>query len=319
MLSLPDFKQKKIIFIESKDLKKLSLQNENLTIKEDEKIIQQNPFHSIFVVFIIGECTLSSRLLKKITQYGVMIHLLDFNLQPYLSFGGETEGNFLLRQKQYNDDKNFLMAKWLMQLKINNQLSLLKQKRNKDEKHKIAIQQIKELHQKISSCQDEQSLLGIEGSSAKIFFKIYFSCCDWQGRKPRSKCDENNVLLDIGYTYLFNFIESQLRLYGFDVYKGFYHNFFWQRKSLVCDLMEVFRCLIDKVFYKMYALKQFDKNDFELKKNCFQLKRGNKKYSKIFLQALMNEKENIFCFIQKYYRAVMQEKEIEEFPIFEFN
>ena len=52
--------------------------------------------------------------------------------------------------------------------------------------------------------------------------------------------------MDIGYTYLFNFIDALLRLYGFDTYLGFYHKEFYQRKSLVCDVVEPFRCIIDK-------------------------------------------------------------------------
>ena len=33
---------------------------------------------------------------------------------------------------------------------------------------------------------------------------------DWLGRKPRVKSDYINAILDIGYTYLFNFVECCL-------------------------------------------------------------------------------------------------------------
>lgn len=71
---------------------------------------------------------------------------------------------------------------------------------------------------------------------------------------PRTRADIPNLLMDIGYTFIYNFVEANLNLYGFDIYKGFYHQLFFERKSLVCDLVEPFRCLIDKQIRKMYNL-----------------------------------------------------------------
>ena len=56
----------------------------------------------------------------------------------------------------------------------------------------------------------------------------------------------------------FNCMDSLLRLYGFDTYKGFYHKLFFQRKSLACDVMEPFRCVIDKQILKAFNLGQID-------------------------------------------------------------
>ena len=69
----------------------------------------------------------------------------------------------------------------------------------------------------------------------------------------------------------FNFIECNLRLYGFDIYRGFYHTLFYERKSLVCDLVEPFRCIIDQAIYRAYRLKQIDLNDFGHKNHQYYL------------------------------------------------
>ena len=310
MLTLPDFREKKIVFIESKNIKDICYKNDNLTVKEDDKIIQQNSFYTIFVIFVVGECTLTTHFLKKINQHGIMLYLLNFNLYPYLPIGGETEGNTLLRKKQYHSKNHLLQSKWLLSLKIKNQLSLLQKNRKKTQQQKEAIQNIKGLLLKIPRCQNLDSLLGIEGNVAKSFFKNYFQNCNWKGRKPRTKFDINNVLLDIGYTYLANFIECHLRIYGFDIYYGFCHQLFYQRKSLVCDLVEPFRCIIDETLFKMYSYRQLDEKDFEKKEHCYQIKRGfSKKYSKFFLETIFNRREEIFTFIQKYYRTIIQDKE----------
>lgn len=108
---------------------------------------------------------------------------------------------------------------------------------------------------------------------------------------------------------MFNFVEANLRLYGFDIYKGFYHTEFYQRKSLVCDLVEPFRCVIDGALHKMLSLKTFDEKDFEVRKGAYHLKKGcGKKYIKVFLEAIMQNKEEIFLFLQSYYRKTMKGK-----------
>jgi len=82
---------------------------------------------------------------------------------------------------------------------------------------------------------------------------------------PRTRNDIINFLMDIGYSFLYNFIEANLCLYGFDVYKGVYHKLFYERKSLACDLVEPFRCIIDKKIRKMHNLGQINEQDFKFK------------------------------------------------------
>lgn len=316
MLSLPDFREKQILFIESHQIKEISFLNENLTIKEDRKIVRQVPFHKIFSIFVIGNCTLTSVFIKKCMRYGIILVLMEKNFSVYSVIGGETEGNFLLREKQYVTENNLEQSQWIIRNKISNQIQLLKKIRSKNRKEKNAISSIKKLLYQISEIQSPKKLLGIEGSASKIFFQTYFRKMNWHGRKPRTKYDELNVLFDIGYTYLFNFIDAHLRLYGFDTYKGFYHTEFYQRKSLVCDLIEPFRCLIDEAIRKAHNLKQFDVQDFEIKKNEYHLKTGyGKKYAQIFLGAIMTQKEEIFTYLQTYYRQTM--KGTSDFPFFD--
>jgi hypothetical protein len=53
MLSLPDFEQKQIIFIESFDTKNINFENENLVIKEDNIIKNKVSLYKIFCIFLI--------------------------------------------------------------------------------------------------------------------------------------------------------------------------------------------------------------------------------------------------------------------------
>jgi CRISPR-associated protein Cas1 len=123
---------------------------------------------------------------------------------------------------------------------------------------------------------------------------------------PRAKPDVLNILMDIGYTFLFNFIDALLRLYGFDTYKGIYHQLFFQRKSLACDLVEPFRCLIDKQILKSYHLRQIDKKDFIVKEGqVFLSYDKQQKYLQIFSECIMKDKEDVFKYIRDFYYFIL--------------
>ena len=89
------------------------------------------------------------------------------------------------------------------------------------------------------------------------------------------------------------------------------------RKSLVCDLVEPFRVIIDFQVRKSINLGQFKEDDFNEVNGAYLLKwTANKKYISILTGALLERKSEIFLYIQSYYRAFMKSKPSSEFPIF---
>ncbi len=108
-----------------------------------------------------------------------------------------------------------------------------------------------------------------------------------------------------------------LNIYGFDTYCGVLHKQFYMRKSLSCDLIEPFRIIVDIQVRKSVNLKQFVKEDFEINNLSYRLKWDcNKKYVSILLSAILEHKNEIFIYIQSYYRAFIKSKRTEEFPIY---
>lgn len=69
MMQYPDFEEKQIIFLQSYELKSLSLDNQNLVIKVDGKIQNKVSLYKIFAVFIIGEITLSSKIIQTFQEF----------------------------------------------------------------------------------------------------------------------------------------------------------------------------------------------------------------------------------------------------------
>lgn len=318
MLSRPDFMEKQVLFIESDNSKKLKFKNSNLVlVDENNRIVLQHPCSRIFVVFIVGEFSITSVLIKNAKKNAIPLVFLQYSLKPYFSILPDNKGNFLLRKKQYTNTNDLEIAKQVINNKIKNQVSLMTSLRYKTVNEKSSISKVKGLSKQINFAQNSQELLGIEGTASKLFFETYFKNLDFNGRRPRCKDDIFNLLLDIGYHYLFNFVEANLELYGFDTYYGFYHKLFFQRKSLVCDLIEPFRCIIDRRIRKSFNLKQINKDDFYFKNGQFYIKREfNKKYSELMLKEILQHKEKIFLYVQSYYRSFIKGKGIDEFPTF---
>jgi CRISPR-associated protein Cas1 len=162
--------------------------------------------------------------------------------------------------------------------------------------------------------------MGIEGVSSRMYFEAWFFDMDWKGRQPRAKRDILNVLMDIGYTYLFNIVEAMLNLYGFDLYKGVLHQNFYQRKSLVCDMVEPFRIIIDRQLKNASNLNQINEADFNFEYGRYNLKYDKSKtYTQWMVKSVLDYKEDIFKYVQQYYRWFMKNKPIDEFPQFIFN
>ncbi len=318
MIQLPDFKEKQIVFVQGGkdgDLNDLKFKNDNLAFYKDGKLINQISCHRLFALFILGDATITTVLIRKLLSYGVSLFFMSRNLSVYASFGAVAEGNYFLRHNQYyfNDDLGF--AKNLIKNKCYNQLELLKLSVPIIFKEKSKLNKFKEIEEKIEKAKDLNELLGLEGSFTKFYFANYFKKIEWYRRMPRTKVDLPNILLDLGYTMLFNFVDSLLRLHGFDTYRGIYHQLFFQRKSLTCDVMEPFRCIIERALLKAYNLKQVDKDDFKLIKGRYVIKyEESRKYLKLFSETIMENKEDIFSYVKAFYFCILNKK--QDYPFY---
>lgn len=316
MLTAPDFDAKKILIIYSNEGEKISFSNDNIVVKDiSGKLKLQYTCYKIFAIYIVGGVSITSGLIEKSKKFGFSIVLMNTNFKVYETLNCKLEGNTLLRSKQYNTTRQLDIAKSIISNKIVNQRYFLSTIRNKSTELKQVIELLDKYITTIYAVKDNYELMGIEGIASKIYFKQIFKDNNWKGRQPRVKKDIINLLLDIGYTVLFNFIDSVLNIYGFDIYKGNLHQEFFKRKSLVCDMIEPFRCIIDYKIRKMYNLKQIDESDFFCDNGRYQLEwKNSAKYIKCFVEEIVKYKMDIFNYVQAYYRWFIKEKKVEDFP-----
>lgn len=318
MLSTKDFQERQIVFVRLQDHEKICFRNDNILIKDkDDTIKFQTTCYLLFALYIVGTLTITSPILQQAQRFGFSIILMNQNFRVYGYFFAKAEGNTLLRRMQYTYQGNEVGA-WIIANKIKNQRETLNLFRKKNTELKTAIETL-DLYSDAVKEPDLTipEIMGIEGMSSKLYFKHLFAGTGWTARRPRVKQDPTNCLLDIGYTMLFNLIEGLLQMYGFDTYVGVLHREFFHRKSLACDIVEPFRPVIDRAIMKAIHLGQVDESDFYLTQRQYSLF-GKKAtpYLQMLSHALMDKKNEMFLYVQQYYRAFIRGKDINEFPIF---
>ena len=280
--------------------------------KEEKRVLTKLPFQKILALFIVGHIHVTTPLIEKCKKNNVALVVMKPTLRPVFYWADAAEANFLIRKRQYEFNKEDIsIARILVANKIANQQSLLQKTRKNDDITSYGIECCKKYKDLAQQSSEYNELMGIEGRCAKIFFAAYFQDCGWKGRKPRIKSDYINS------TYLFNYIECFVRMFGFDIYVGVYHRLWFKRKSLICDLMEPFRCIIDKTIHTAINRKQFSESDYEIYKGEYHLKREkNKDYNKVFFDALVPYKTEVFKYVQTYYRCFMNKKDVCLYPTF---
>ena len=315
MLTEPDFIEKKIIIIMPQKGDKISFKNDNIIITDiDGKIKFQLTCYKLFAIFVIGGFTLTTGIIEKSKKFGFSIVLFTTTFKVYATINYKMEGNTLLRKKQYETEKSNGIAKAIIINKIKNQRDTLKKLRDRTVADGIINLDI-QIEKLIKNELNDYEIMGIEGIAAKVYFNRLFKGYEWNGRQPRVKRDKINLLMDIGYTVLFNYIEAILNIYGFDIYKGNLHKEFYKRKSLVCDIIEPFRPIIDYKIRKCINLKQLDNYKYTIDNGQYHIDwRDGANYMLLILEAINEYKKEIFEYIQQYYRWTMKEKEICDFP-----
>lgn len=318
MISQNDFQNKQIVFYVPAFGDKMSFANDNLVIKDREGNIKlQVTCYRIFIIFVVGDTSFTTGIINRSNKFGFSICLMNRNLKVYKFISSRMEGNTVLRSIQYHYNSNEIGQRIILN-KVMNQRSAIVNIRNKNQLQKEAIVKLDDYIKRLESETLElHEILGLEGSASRVYFPQIFDKVKWNGRKPRIKMDVVNASMDIGYTILFNIIDGLVNVYGFDEYCGVLHKKFYMRKSLVCDLMEPFRPIVDYTIRKNINLGAIKEDDFSVINNSYILQwKYSNKYARLFLEEILKYKDDLFLYIQSYYRAFMKQKAIDEYPLY---
>ena len=321
MLTHKDIEFRTIFVINCTNSRTLRVCNGELLLEDnaENRTLTKMPFQKILALFVVGSISITTPLLENCRKFNVAIVVVKQTFRPVFFWAAGSDGNFNLRRRQHTfPDGDISIAKVIVRNKIANQLALLKKTRMNDNLVNYAKQQCEKAMSDIQSISDYKQLLGTEGYVARSFFAAYFQQVGWKSRMPRVKPDALNATLDLGYTILFNFVECFASIFGFDLYVGIYHRRWFMRKSLICDLMEPFRCIIDRETRTAFRKRRCSESDFVVRGGRYQLKYENiGKYCNMFFEAIVAYKTKIFGYMQEYYRCFSKGRDVELYPLFQ--
>ena len=127
MLDRPDFEKKQIVFLFANEGEKLTFQNDNLVVRRKDKSIKyQITCYRVFIVFVIGDLSITTGLIRRARKFEFVICLMTHSFRVYSIIGNRMEGNTLLHRKQYMYDGTDI-AQFIGKNKIRNQREALNQ------------------------------------------------------------------------------------------------------------------------------------------------------------------------------------------------
>lgn len=200
----------------------------------------------------------------------------------WFSFGGWFAGlgtglpgrNVELRRRQalVADEGGLSIAQQVIRGKILNSRTLLR--RNARRRPQSVLDALKRLADQAAAAPSVASLLGIEGTAARLYFGAFTSMIrddkrlpgsgfTFDGRRRRPPPDPVNCLLSYVYGLLAKELTVVAHAVGFDPYLGFYHRPRFGRPALALDLAEEFRPLIaESVVINLINNGEVSRGDF---------------------------------------------------------
>lgn len=263
----------------------LSLDNDNVVVNLNEKVLGRFPLHTLEQILYFGYKGASPALMGKCARYGIGLSFFGTNGRFLAKVNGEFHGNVLLRKTQYriSDDerasclfaRNFITGKilnsrrFIDRIRRDHALSVDSGPMEKVE-HQLMVSA-----RQARSCENLDVLRGIEGEAASLYFSVFNELIlqnkaffNFSGRIKRPPTDPINALLSFMYTVLSNDCASALEGVGLDAYVGFLHRDRPGRKSLALDLMEEFRSIyVDRFVVSLINNRMLNSQSFELQED----------------------------------------------------
>ena len=257
----------------------LRKKNNCFLIKNEDKVFEVS-VNKIDSILITTSAYISTDAIKFAVENNIDIVFLDYHGDPYGRVWHSKLGSTtLIRRRQleiYDKDMGLRLVKDWTNKKLQNQIFLLKKlKKTRTEKNLEIEQGIEKI---VRLCEDlkkingtieekRQEILGLEGMASKTYFDVinFIMPAEFKfverSRQPAK--DEFNCLLNYGYGVLYSKVEKACIIAGLDPYIGFMHTDNYNKKSLVFDIIEMFRVFVDETVIYLFSKRQVKKEYFD--------------------------------------------------------
>ena len=231
-------------------------------------------------ILITTAAYITTDAIKLAVDNNIDIVFLDSHGDPYGRVWHPKLGSTtLIRRRQlevYDTLDGLNLAKEWGLRKLENQIDLLgRMRKTREEKRDLldgyileienSREQMKRLRGTIES--RRQDMLGLEGMAARAYFEAISSIMPekyrFAGRSRNPAKDEFNALLNYGYGVLYSLVEKGCIIAGLDPYLGFLHSDSYNKKSLVFDIIEMFRIYVDETVVFLFSRRMVQDGFFE--------------------------------------------------------
>ena len=214
----------------------------------------------------------------KCAEYGIAVNFISPQGKFLARVQGKTKGNVYLRKEQFElfSIPQLDLIRNTVAAKLSNTRYLIRRSLhdnpdiNSDGALTDCIKYLENGIKTVYETSDKDIIMGIEGSCAKAYFDIFDRLILHQkedfylaNRTKRPPLDRVNAMLSFLYTIAISSYTSALESVGLDSCLGFYHALRSGRSSLSCDLVEEFRCVVERLVLTMINLKMIKPEDFE--------------------------------------------------------
>jgi len=255
----------------------LGCDKENFIVYKDNKPIKKIPFHKVKQVILTPGNTVSTSALFWCSIYNVNLMMASNTGRPLsMMLPLTSSAHVKTRIKQYEayyNSKGVEIAKAILTAKIKNQIAFLKRHGFKGGNLSILEKLSKISGERIDYIRPK--LMGIESGCSKVYFRdlktLFPDFLQTPKRTKYNAEDPLNNLLNLGYEVLKGEIYKAVMYAHLDPHLGYLHSIQFAKPSLVCDIQEIFRGLIDE-FLIGYSQK-LSEESFERKGERVFLKR----------------------------------------------
>lgn len=222
-------------------------------------------------VAVFGNASIGSALLRELFDRGVPVLWLTYGGWLSGVATGMPPGNVELRMRQHRAAALGTpeLAGAFVAGKIRNSRTLLR--RHRRQAAKGALNQLARLAREAEQSEKLDSLLGLEGTAARIYFselgkllsRDVAAGFSFDGRSRRPPRDRVNAILSFLYSMLTKDAVVAVLAAGLDPYVGLFHRPRFGRPALALDLAEEFRPLVcDSTLLSLVNNEEVKPNDF---------------------------------------------------------
>ncbi|MGY0399567.1 MAG: CRISPR-associated endonuclease Cas1 [Ostreibacterium sp.] len=296
----------------------LTLSSNHLVITGKDKI-ERTPLAHIRQILLLGGHHLTTPLVQYCLRNGIDIHYLSHTGQYLGALTGVSQTNqykteLWLQQESFltNEDNRLALSRIIIAARLHNMRKTLV---NYQYKQTNTIDY--KLHQ-ILTAKDLHEVRGYEGLATRFYYLqlnqlLKNTNFHFELRTRRPPKDPFNVLLSLGYTILYNYLNSFLLTQQLNPDRGFLHYTQSNHIALCSDLIEPFRHWIERAALTVIRRKQIQlKHFYYHNQACCLTADGRKIYLSHLTQMLESSSKHGNLFkqrnIEKIYRQAAEFK-----------